>query len=85
MTPTRQGSIHLFRFAGVDLYLHWSWLLVAIYGINSRGARYTSLVWPVLEYLALFGIVLLHEFGHALACRQLPRYLMVPDNDEIQR
>ena len=71
MTPTRQGSIHLFRFAGVDLYLHWSWFLVAVYGISSRGARYTSLVWPVLEYLALFGIVLLHEFGHALACRQV--------------
>ena len=71
MTPTRQGSIHLFRFAGVDLYLHWSWFLVAVYGISSRGARYTALVWPVLEYLALFGIVLLHEFGHALACRQV--------------
>jgi Zn-dependent protease len=24
----------------------------------------------VFEYIALFGIVLLHEFGHALACRQ---------------
>jgi Zn-dependent protease len=71
MTPTRQGSVHLFRFAGVDLYLHWSWFLLAFYGISSRGARYTSLLWPVLEYLALFGIVLLHEFGHALACRQV--------------
>jgi len=29
------------------------------------------MVWPVLEYLALFLIVLLHEFGHALACRQV--------------
>ena len=71
MTPTRQGSIRLFRFAGVDLYLHWSWFLVAVYGISSRGSRYTSSIWPVLEYLALFGIVLLHEFGHALACRQV--------------
>jgi Zn-dependent protease len=71
MTPTRQGSIHLFRFAGVDLYLHWSWFLVAVYGISSRAGRYTSLAWPVLEYLALFGIVLVHEFGHALACRQV--------------
>jgi Zn-dependent protease len=25
----------------------------------------------VLEYLTLFGIVLMHEFGHALACRQV--------------
>ncbi len=33
--------------------------------------RYSSLVWNVLEYLALFAIVLLHEFGHALACRQV--------------
>jgi len=71
MTPTRQGSVRLFRFAGIDLYLHWSWFLLAVYGISSRSSRYTSLVWPVLEYLALFGIVLLHEFGHALACRQV--------------
>jgi Zn-dependent protease len=28
-------------------------------------------VWNVLEYLALFCIVLMHEFGHSLACRQV--------------
>ena len=71
MTPTRQGSFRLFRFAGIDVYLHWSWFLVAFYGISTRAENYSSLVWPVLEYLALFLIVLLHEFGHALACRQV--------------
>jgi Zn-dependent protease/predicted RNA-binding Zn-ribbon protein involved in translation (DUF1610 family) len=71
MTPTRQGSFHLFRFAGVDVYLHWSWFLIAVYGISIRASRYSSMVWPVLEYLALFVIVLVHEFGHALACRQV--------------
>ena len=71
MMPTRQGSIRLFRFAGVDLFLHWSWFLVAIYGISTRAGNYASPVWPVLEYLALFVIVLMHEFGHALACRQV--------------
>ena len=71
MQSVRQGSIHLFRFAGVDLYLHWSWFLVAAYEIESRNGRYTSVVWNALEYLALFLIVLLHEFGHALACRQV--------------
>src|SRR5208337_1424108 len=30
-----------------------------------------SLIWSALEYLALFLIVLLHEFGHAMACRQV--------------
>jgi Zn-dependent protease len=69
--PNRQGSIHLFRFAGVDLYLHWSWFLLAIWGIESRSGRYGSMAWSVLEYLSLFAIVLMHEFGHALACRQV--------------
>ncbi len=29
------------------------------------------MVWNIAEYLTLFGIVLLHEFGHALACRSV--------------
>jgi Zn-dependent protease len=71
MSTTHQGSIHLFRLAGVDLFLHWSWFLVAAYEIESRRGRYISVSWNILEYLALFFIVLLHEFGHALACRQV--------------
>ena len=69
--PTRQGSFHLFRLFGVDVFLHWWWFLVAVYEIQSRAGRYSSLTWNVLEYLALFLIVLMHEFGHALACRQV--------------
>jgi Zn-dependent protease len=65
MLPTPQGSIRLFRLAGIDVYLHWLWLLGAVYFLNGLA------VWSVLEYLALFAIVLLHEFGHALACRQV--------------
>src|SRR6266542_3745996 len=71
MTPTRKGSFHLFRFAGVDLYLHWSWFVVGAFEIENRASGYSSLTWNVLEYLALFVIVLLHELGHALACRQV--------------
>ena len=69
--PTRQGSIHLFKLAGVDVYLHWWWFLVAVYEIQSRAGRYSSITWNVLEYLALFLIILTHEFGHAMACRQV--------------
>ena len=68
---TSRGSIHLFRFAGVDVFLHWSWFLVAMVEIQGRAGKYGSLTWNVLEYLALFLIVLLHEYGHALACRQV--------------
>jgi Zn-dependent protease len=71
MPSKSQGAIHLFRVAGIDLYLHWSWFLVALFEIQRRNGRYTSIVWNILEYLALFAIVLLHEFGHALACRQV--------------
>lgn len=71
MRTTPQGSIRLFRFAGIDLFLHWSWFLVAAFEISGQSKRYSSLTWNVLEYLALFAIVTLHEFGHALACRQV--------------
>ena len=49
----------------------WSWFLVAAFEINNRAKSYSSLTWNVLEYLALFLIVMLHEYGHALACRQV--------------
>ena len=71
MPSARQGSIRLFRFSGIDVFLHWSWFLVAAFEIQSRNGRYSSVTWNVLEYLALFLIVTLHEFGHSLACRQV--------------
>src|ERR1035438_6463501 len=71
MPSARQGSIRLFRFRGIDVFLHWSWFLVAAYEIQMRKGSYSSVAWNVLEYLALFLIVLVHEFGHALACRQV--------------
>ena len=69
--PTNQGSIRLFRLAGIDVFLHWSWFLVAFYEISERSSQYRSLAWNAAEYLALFAIVTLHEFGHSLACRQV--------------
>jgi len=71
MPLKHQGSIHLFQIAGIDVYLHWSWFIIAVIEIGYLRIRYSSWVWCVLEYLTLFLIVLLHEFGHALACRQV--------------
>jgi Zn-dependent protease len=71
MRITNQGSIRLFRLGGIEVYLHWSWFLVAYWQIGQRAGYYGSPGWNVLEYLALFSIVLLHEFGHSLACRQV--------------
>src|SRR5438876_547496 len=71
MLPTHRGSFRLFRFAGVQVFLHWSWFVVALIEINTRSKEYSSLVWNTFEYVTLFAIVLIHEFGHALACRQV--------------
>ena len=64
------GTIRLFQFRGIQVYLHFTWFLAAAYFLTQRAALYSSPVWAVYEYLALFAVVLLHEFGHALACRQ---------------
>src|SRR5215211_950179 len=65
------GSIPLFRFAGIQVFLHFSWFIVAAYEISMMRGRYHSPIFAVYEYLALFLLVLLHEFGHALACRSV--------------
>jgi Zn-dependent protease len=64
------GTIRLFKFSGIQVYLHFSWFLIAAWQLTQRSYAYSSPLWSVFEYVALFGIVLLHEFGHALACRQ---------------
>ncbi len=69
--PTSQGAIRLFRVAGIDVFLHWSWFVVALYEVGARTNQYHSVAWNAAEYLALFAIVTLHEFGHSLACRQV--------------
>lgn len=69
--PTRGGSVRLFRLFGIDVFLHWSWFLLALYDIEMRSHEYNSYAWNALEFLSLFLIVLMHEYGHALACRQV--------------
>ena len=64
------GTIRLFKFSGIQVYLHFSWFIVAAYEFTQRAGAYERPIWSAFEYLALFAIVLLHEFGHALACRQ---------------
>jgi Zn-dependent protease len=81
MSLIRGGSLWLFRLTGIDVYVHWSWLLVALFQVQNRTQiaqegsvllpLYNSNRWYWIEYLSLFAIVLMHEFGHALACRQV--------------
>ncbi len=68
--PTRRGSFRLFRLAGITVYIHWAWFLAFVY-LASRSQQYSHYGWNALEILALFAIVLTHEFGHQLACRSV--------------
>jgi Zn-dependent protease len=57
-------SWKLGRVLGIDLYLHPTFLLLLLFvGLNSGGLPAMAMV------VALFGCVLLHELGHALAGR----------------
>jgi Zn-dependent protease len=67
----QSGSIRLFQIAGITVFLHFSWFIVGAYEVTTMRGRYQSPIFAIYEYLALFALVLMHEFGHALACRSV--------------
>jgi Zn-dependent protease len=71
MPSPHQGSLRIFRFSGVDVYIHWSWLLLGFFEVRDRAQEYTNAFWGLAEWLAFFSIVLMHEFGHVFACRSV--------------
>lgn len=70
MPQFRNGSLHLGRVLKVNIFVHWSWFVVAYFFIV-QGFFGLPAAWGALAYVGLFGIVLLHEYGHALACRSV--------------
>jgi Zn-dependent protease/predicted transcriptional regulator len=66
-------SLLLFRVRGIDVKVHWSFLLALVYGaFIYQGAAASPLVgalYGVLVILLLFICVTLHEFGHALVAQ----------------
>src|SRR3954454_24916125 len=67
------GSWRIGRIAGIDVYIHFTFLLllgwVAISHYLAHGDLAEAMSGLVV-ILALFGIVVLHELGHALAARR---------------
>jgi len=57
------------RIAGIDLYVHATFLLVFLFVPDLFGGG-AEAVQSVLLILSLFGCVVLHEFGHALMARR---------------
>ena len=69
-------SFHLFRFRGIDVRVHWSFVLILAFGAfafgRAPGAPVTlaSALFGVITVLLLFACVTLHEFGHALVAQR---------------
>ena len=67
------SALRIGRIAGIDVFLHWTFGLLlagafAFYLLG--GATVQTAVAGVLLILAVFGCVVLHEFGHALMARR---------------
>src|SRR5215210_6652108 len=68
------GSFKIGRFSGIDVKVHWTFLLLlaffAFLGYQSSGTLAGALT-PTAVIVALFLCVLLHEFGHSLVAQRL--------------
>ncbi len=67
------NSWHLGRLAGIDVRIHWTFLLLPVwiyFSSMAAGRGAVAAIVAVLFVLAIFGCVVLHEYGHALTARR---------------
>lgn len=68
-----RGSIRLFNWLGIPVYLHWTFGLLFVYVLwsgHKGGQSVQETFWRVVMVMAFFLCVLLHEYGHALMARR---------------
>src|SRR5688500_12332744 len=66
-------SIRVGKIAGIQLYLHWTFLILlglVFFGDLGKGIGLPGATQAVIFVLVLFACILLHELGHALAARR---------------
>lgn len=67
------GSLKIFTWLGIPVFVHFSFGLVflLVFGeAYAQGLSPSDTLWLSGLTLAIFGCVLLHEYGHALAARR---------------
>ncbi|GIK17941.1 MAG: protease [Phycisphaerales bacterium] len=68
-----KGSIRIVRVFGIDVAMHWTFLLLVgwiVFVSLTRGGDLVGTAWSLGFVAALFTCVVLHELGHALAARR---------------
>jgi len=75
--PPMKGSLKIGSFAGIGVFVHWSFLLLPALMAASRlmadgplADRLLAAAISVLFVMATFACVVLHEYGHALTARR---------------
>ncbi len=75
--PPMKGSLKIGSFAGIGVFVHWSFLLLPAVMAGTRlmadgplADRILAAAVSVLFVLATFVCVVLHEYGHALTARR---------------
>jgi Zn-dependent protease len=66
-------SLRVGRIAGIQLYLHWTFLALlglVFFSDLGRGLGLPGAAQAVLFVVVLFACIVLHELGHALAARR---------------
>jgi len=64
-----KNSLYLGRFAGIKVFIHWTFLIliiIVLYSGISAGQQLETIIWHLLFILSIFACVVFHEFGHAL-------------------
>jgi len=67
-----RGSIYLFKVAGTDVRVHWTFFLLLAWlgAVYWQQGGMERAIWGVTFISILFFCVLLHEFGHIFAARR---------------
>lgn len=67
------GSWHIARLAGIDVRIHWTFMLLPVwiyFSSLASGIGVGAATVAVGFVFAIFGCVVLHELGHSLMARQ---------------
>ena len=56
----KSGTLRIFKIADIDIFVHWSWLLVAMFEINQR-THFTA--FPMQKIFKYIGMFLLFVFA----------------------
>lgn len=68
-----RGSLKIFSWFQIPVYLHWSFgliLLLPVWAAFQEAFDLSGLFWRLFIIIGLFACVLLHEFGHSLMARR---------------